>query len=234
MRMKELARRSDLPRTTIQYYLREKLLPEPERTARNAAVYSEEHLEHLRLIQHLRSPAGGRLPLAQVRRVLELVSEGVDVDLAIGLQRAVLGEGLPDQTELMDLAEVVRRSGVEEAEVRRLVAASIVIPALEDEELFDAADLELLATYARLRSEIDLRFDEVAGIARRIGEVSRIEWALRERAVDRLDSSEAARRSLDLQRAGNLVHSYLFARNRQRSINALHTADGPQDRSDPR
>ena len=53
---------------------------------------------------------------------------------------------------------------------------------------------------------------------------------MRNRAVERLDDSEAARVSLDLQRAGNLLHSYLFARNRQRNVNALHDGASPKER----
>ena len=43
MKMAELERRSGVGRETIRYYIREGLLPEPERRARNVAVYGDVH-----------------------------------------------------------------------------------------------------------------------------------------------------------------------------------------------
>src|SRR5690606_5047907 len=54
LRMAELVRRSGVSRETIHYYLREGLLPRPQKTARNTALYGEEHVQRLTLIRSLR------------------------------------------------------------------------------------------------------------------------------------------------------------------------------------
>jgi DNA-binding transcriptional MerR regulator len=95
MRMQELAERSGLPKTTIHHYAREDLLPPARKTAPNAAVYDEAHLERLRLITHLREDASGGLSISDVRQVIEHVEAGVDLRTAVRLAR----EGItPDAT----------------------------------------------------------------------------------------------------------------------------------------
>src|SRR5277367_6797780 len=69
MRMAELARRSGVTRETIHFYLREGLLPRPEKGGRTVAYYGEEHLERLQLIRRLREEK--YLPIAVIRRLLE-------------------------------------------------------------------------------------------------------------------------------------------------------------------
>ena len=74
MKMSELARDSGVPVPTIKFYLREHLLPPGRATAATQAQYGPEHLARLRLIRALVDV--GRLPLASVRAVLQVVDAG--------------------------------------------------------------------------------------------------------------------------------------------------------------
>ncbi len=69
MRMRELERRSGVGRETIRFYIREGLLPEPARAARNSASYSEAHVARLGLIKRLQEERF--LPLAVIRGLLD-------------------------------------------------------------------------------------------------------------------------------------------------------------------
>lgn len=69
MKMAELERRSGVGRETIRYYIREGLLPEPERRARNVAAYSDLHAQRLKTIKRLQEERF--LPLDVIRRVLD-------------------------------------------------------------------------------------------------------------------------------------------------------------------
>jgi DNA-binding transcriptional MerR regulator len=69
MRISELSRHSNVPTSTIKFYIRDGLLPPGERSHRNQAQYGEDHLRRLDLIRALRDVAG--LSLDVVRAVLE-------------------------------------------------------------------------------------------------------------------------------------------------------------------
>lgn len=69
MRMRDLEKASGISRETIRFYIREGLLPEPVRTARNAAIYGEAHLQRLLAIRRLR--ADRYLPLGVIRALID-------------------------------------------------------------------------------------------------------------------------------------------------------------------
>ncbi len=68
--IEDLAERAEVPIRTIRYYISEGLLPGPG-TRGKAAAYSDEHLGRLRLIRLL---AEQRVPLAQMRPLLDRLS----------------------------------------------------------------------------------------------------------------------------------------------------------------
>lgn len=69
MRMRELEKASGVGRETIRYYIREGLLPEPDRASRNSAFYNDDHIQRLRAIKRMQEERF--LPLAVIRALLE-------------------------------------------------------------------------------------------------------------------------------------------------------------------
>ncbi|MBM4245501.1 MAG: MerR family transcriptional regulator [Deltaproteobacteria bacterium] len=66
--MKDLERATGVSRETIRYYIREGLLPEPERPGRNVAWYDASFVEHILLIKRLQ---GERfLPLSVIKGIV--------------------------------------------------------------------------------------------------------------------------------------------------------------------
>lgn len=72
MRISELATRSGVPVATIKYYLREKLLPEGERSSPTQAAYGEGHVQRLGVIRALIDAGVG---IAGVRKVVAVLEE---------------------------------------------------------------------------------------------------------------------------------------------------------------
>ena len=71
--MRDLVRESGLPRETIHFYRQQGLLPEPVKTGRNTALYTQEHVERLRRIRELQERQF--LPLKAIRAVLDDTAE---------------------------------------------------------------------------------------------------------------------------------------------------------------
>lgn len=67
--MRELERLTGVGRETIRYYIREGLLPEPERVSANSAFYRDEHVNRLRAIKRLQEERF--LPLAIIKALLD-------------------------------------------------------------------------------------------------------------------------------------------------------------------
>jgi DNA-binding transcriptional MerR regulator len=69
MRMRELEQRTGVGRETIRFYIREGLLPEPARSSRNSANYSDDHIARLRAIKRLQEERF--LPLGVIKTLLD-------------------------------------------------------------------------------------------------------------------------------------------------------------------
>jgi DNA-binding transcriptional MerR regulator len=158
--MRDLAIAADLPRTTIHHYLREGLLPEPDRTAANAATYGPEHLERLELLKALRGPDLGPLSVSEIRQVLSLIEEGLSPADAVGLS-ALKRRGLSAMGETagesgasdggLSLRDIARRLDREPRELRQLQEAGLIEPRERDGAGgFDAADVAAADSCLRL------------------------------------------------------------------------------------
>lgn len=158
--MRDLAIAADLPRTTIHHYLREGLLPEPDRTATNAATYGVEHLERLQLLKALRGPELGPLSVNEIREVLPLIEDGLSPADAVGVaalnrrglaaMRDVDGESASARRAL-GLRDVAQRLDREPRELRQLQDTGLIEPtARSGAGGYGAADLAAAQSCLRL------------------------------------------------------------------------------------
>jgi DNA-binding transcriptional MerR regulator len=74
MKMAELEDRTGVDREVIRILLRKGLIPEPERPARNAAVYDERHVRAIAVVRELQH--GSRLTLDEIKAAMD--GDGLD------------------------------------------------------------------------------------------------------------------------------------------------------------
>lgn len=210
MRMRELAERSRLPRTTIHHYLREGLLPAPRKRSRNSAEYGEAHLARLRLVAALRSEELGPLPLDGVRSVLALVDRGVEPAAAVGLFRAMGGAAAADAE--LGLPEAARRAGVEPRRLRDWTAAGLLAPGGAG---YDGADVAMARLYDELFEASALEVDDLRPVAALLREAAAYGRTLAEVAARSRPPAAPAR-------GGDAAHGERAARLVGRALDALY------------
>jgi DNA-binding transcriptional MerR regulator len=130
LRMRDLVRESGLPRETIHFYKLQGLLPDPVKTGRNTALYTQDHVERLRRIRELQERQF--LPLKAIRAILEDTDE----------------EGFTPEQE--DLVRQVRSTlaGWTSAQQRPTVAVANLVPArVSRRELRELVDAGLITVH---------------------------------------------------------------------------------------
>ena len=216
-----------MPRSAIHFYLKAGVLPPAEKTARNAALYSERHLGRLRAIARLKS-RGGELPVPLLRRAAELMDLGVEPDVAIALERAV-GAGIPTgdkQSGTLSTTELARRSGIAPARIKRWIEARVLIPLPGGgSPRFDATDLVLVRTLAALFDATGLDPELGTRISDTIRDLSRYEMSLRNRVAGPMGEAGSAEVTLRFQEAANMLHTYFFYRHRLHDIAELRASE---------
>jgi AcrR family transcriptional regulator len=170
--MRELVQVCGVPRSTVQFYVREKLLPPPQRLPNNRAIFGRLHADLLALIGRLKSQG---LSLDEIRPLVAEAAKGsafYHVDLAQELDAATRTRVLEAAADEFSkkgykrarLSDVIRRAGVTPqvfashfASKKQLFAESFgvagrrvverVIPAMERES---DVRMKLLARFGRL------------------------------------------------------------------------------------
>ncbi len=118
--MSGLTSRTGIPRTSIHFYLREGLLPQPHKTAVNRALYTQDHVDLLFRIKALR---GKGLSLAYIRTELEHDLAAVDNGgtdpvarenerIRKTILRVATQEFMDKGYDNARVADIVRKSGV--------------------------------------------------------------------------------------------------------------------------
>jgi Cd(II)/Pb(II)-responsive transcriptional regulator len=139
MRIGELARQAGVDVQTVRYYEREKLLDAPARTASGYRAYGPQHLERLNFVRHCRSLD---MPLAEIRRLLELSRESsISCDEVNALVRAHLGRVQAKRKSLEDLEKQLAALNAQCESGHRVADCGIL------EELIHAAHGEACACH---------------------------------------------------------------------------------------
>lgn len=140
MRIGELARRAGVDVQTVRYYERERLLEAPARTSSGYRVYGAAHLEQMNFVRHCRSL---EIPLADVRRLLDLSRDrGLSCDDVNGLVQAHLERVRAKRAALVVLEKQLSALRAQCVSGHRVADCGIL------EELIHAAQGEACACHA--------------------------------------------------------------------------------------
>ena len=207
--MRELEQKSGMSRTAIHHYLRVGLLPAPDKTAANAALYGPAHVERLELIRELRSGQLGPRSLPSIRRILARIDAGTPPIAAISLEQMVDRDGEVAEQGPLNTEGLARAAGVEVSVVREFISAGLVIEAGAG-KTFDESDVTIVRLCAGLFDTTPLESADLTPIVELIGEIVRYERSL-SGLVSTVEPA-AGRGDGSLERALAVLHAYLFAR----------------------
>jgi len=160
--MKELESLTGVGREAVRFYIKEGILPPPDKPKKNVAHYSEEHVLRIKMIRKLQEEKF--LPLGVIKNILntttftELPTSGnlVEFELALSVmladERGNAKKTLPDVIATLGVSEETLR------EMHELEIISIVDDAAV--ECLDAVDVKVLEHWQQILS---LGYDQGAG-----------------------------------------------------------------------
>ena len=136
LKMKDLVAATGVSKSTALFYVQEGLLPRPEKTHRNMAYYHPDCVERIRFIKELQEER--QLPLKAIKGLLRIRDQGEDPTPLLALQEKLFGRR---DRRRMDAREFRRHTGLTAAQMKRAVAAGVILP-LEDGR-FDSLDVDM-------------------------------------------------------------------------------------------
>ena len=122
LRMKDLEQLSGERKSTILYYIREGLLPEPQKATQNSAVYDESYVDKIKKIRALQQMYN--LPLKGIK---EIIQQGWDkVDERIECKRIFLDDFAGSNK--YSFQELVAKTGIKPVDLKKLIDLELVLP----------------------------------------------------------------------------------------------------------
>lgn len=144
--MAQLVEKTGVPKSTILYYIKEGLLPEPERIKQNVCLYDLDYVERIKFIKYLQNTYSKTITELKA----SVCSHGYDFSQGSDILIEFLERlsGTPSNSVKMDIKELSAKTNVSEAFIKELVDKQIIIPLVED--LFDEKDAEMVVLYEKL------------------------------------------------------------------------------------
>jgi AcrR family transcriptional regulator len=118
MKISELSARSEVPVSTIKFYIRKELLPKPTKTAGTQGFYTAKHLDRLKLIQKIQKE--GNMSLEKLREITRMI------DASEEREKRENKQGASDQgAEIVQAATALfREKGYEAVTIADIVDAA--------------------------------------------------------------------------------------------------------------
>ncbi len=132
--MRELEKLTNMTRATINFYIKEGLLPAPQKSAKNMAYYDEEFIEKLKVIEKMRN---ADFTLNQIKRLVNYDTNTIN---GFGLQilesvNKLLPYGV-DQN-LVSISQI-REIGFSDENINELIDLRIIISTDKSNTMFPA------------------------------------------------------------------------------------------------
>ncbi len=220
LKIGEIAKKSGVPPSTIRYYVRQGLLPEPDKVNKSMAYYDEGCVEKIQAIRHLQETK--YFPLSVIRNILRRMDDGMSLEEAEAIEDAIFGTQ-PDAADIMvDKKDFLKHTGLSSDEFQEAVKIGLLMPYLQEKgrTCFNAEDIrfgrDVLKRIIDFGQDMnDLKFYVDLG-----SEIVDNEIRLRRQAVQGKATQENIRITTEISKMADFLRTYIMKRLFQRRIQA--------------
>lgn len=218
LKIGEIAKKSGVPPSTIRYYVRQGLLPEPTKVNKSMAYYDESCIEKIQAIRHLQEKK--YFPLSVIRNILRRMDEGLSLEEAEAIEDAVFGPQTDISEVLVDKKEFLTLTGLSEEELNLALKTGLLMPYIQEknEVHYNQEDIrfarDVLKRIIDFGQDIhDLDFYVDLG-----GQIVEKEIRLRKKAVQGKTTKENVKITTEISRMADFLRTYVIRRLFQRRV----------------
>jgi DNA-binding transcriptional MerR regulator len=218
LKIGEISRRSNIPASTIRYYVREGLLPKPEKANEKMAYYDEACVERLRAIQELK---GKRyFPLYLIKNILRRMDEGLSLQEAETVENAVFGSVQSAGNGLLNSAAFLAATGLTEKELKQAQRLGILMPFTTDGDkpLYNQEDVLVGREGIKKLARLGIRFQDLSFWVELGKKIVEREMELRRKVVAGKSMRENVAVTAELTRMGDFYRDYIMRRLFQKQV----------------
>ena len=212
--MNELVATTGVPKSTILFYLSQRLLPEPRKTSPNMAYYDPTCVERIRLIQQMQERH--RLTLSEIKRCLDDTNRGSELGVYLELNEEVFGPGGPRR--LLDAKAFCEETGLNVGQLEELQRTRLLLPL--EEGRFDEQDVSIGRMYLGAFN-FGIRARDLSYYADLGEKIVDQEMALRNQMTGRLPYQQDAAATTKMVKNARMCRAYVIDRLFQLRVAAM-------------
>jgi DNA-binding transcriptional MerR regulator len=214
----ELARKSGVPISTIHFYIKEGILPPPEKVNKKMAYYDEVCIKKLQAIQHLKEKR--YYPLAIIKNILRRIDDGFTFDEAVMVEDALFDPMAEGEVGVVDRVEFLKLTGLKPEQLDEVERIGLVMPYFKEGEkiLYNQDDVKITreAIAQIYRFGLDPKdFQFYLDLGHKITDQ---EVLLRRKITSGLSAKDNVQITTYLTRAVGIFRSYILRRLLQQKI----------------
>jgi len=130
-KISELVAKTDVPKSTILYYIKEGLLPEAKKLKSNVHRYSNEHIELIKYIKYMKEQIGS----SNEQIKLELQNKNQSFSSSFAMLEPLMNalSSIPIDSKHYTKKEFIEKFKVDEKTLKRLLRDEILLPIRDDD-----------------------------------------------------------------------------------------------------
>ena len=221
LKIGEIAKKSGVPPSTIRYYVRQGLLPEPDKVNKSMAYYDERCIEKILAIRHLQERK--YFPLSVIKNILRRMDQGLSLDEAEAIEDAVFGAQPETPDNVMDKAQFLEASGLTNDELLTSLKIGLMIPYLQEKgrTLYNQEDVRFAREVLKKIISFGQDLHELSFYVELGKQIVDHEMNLRKVAVKGKTQQENIRVTTEISKMADLLRGYIIRRLFQRRVQAV-------------
>jgi len=160
-KMKDIAQKTGVSKSTIQYYISLGLLPDPVKKSKNMAYYPASYIEIVPVIRYLQENM--RLPLGTIKQIIDAIGfNKVSTENAMHYYKTFLNPlGYGDNAVFYTREELQGHSGLDRDDLAELENGGLLFPSADG--TYSHAGAAAAAAYKKLKDQ-GLSYPDIMGL----------------------------------------------------------------------
>ena len=126
VKISELERITGVPQSTIRYYVKEGLLPQPTKVNKSMAYYDESCVERIALVRELQEKR--YYPLSVIKNIISRMDNGISLPSLLSLEDAIFRPRTDGEQRLMSRQEFLAATGIDKTLLDTAEKLKILVP----------------------------------------------------------------------------------------------------------
>ena len=220
LKIGEIAKKSSVPPSTIRYYVRQGLLPEPDKVNKSMAYYDERCIEKIHAIRHLQERR--YFPLSVIKNILRRMDNGLSLEEAEVIEDVVFGTQSEPPEKLLDRSQFLEASGLTNDELQAAIKIGLMIPFLQEKgrTLYNQEDVRFAREVLKKIIVYGQELHELSFYVELGKQIVDCEMNLRKSAVKGKSQQDNISITTEISKMADFLRSYILRRLFQRRVQA--------------